>query len=187
MKRDNSKMIFTDALCLFIICLVITFAVAGTRAVFKDRIAKQEWDQTQSVMSKLIKANDFKEVKVSGDNQGYQALDASGETIGYLFVTKAYGYGSDVSVMSAVQDGKVIAVDVLDASNETPGLGQNVTKTDFVKQFKGVDDSLEVVKNDPTSKNQVEAVTGASKSSNAVAASVKEALALFEQVAKSGK
>ena len=187
MKRSSSKVIFTDALCLFIICLVITFAVAGTRSVFKDRIAKQEWEQTQSVMSQLIKADDFQEVKVAGDNQGYQALDSGGKTVGYLFVTKAYGYGSDVSVMSAVMAGKVIGVDVLDASNETPGLGQNVTKKEFIDQFDGTDETLEVVKNDPANKNQVEAVTGATKSSNAVATSVKEALALFEQVATSEK
>lgn len=81
MRRASSKVIFTDALCLFIICLVITFAVAGTRSVFKERIAKQEWDQTQSVMSQLIKAEDFKEVKVSGENQGYKALDSSGKTL----------------------------------------------------------------------------------------------------------
>lgn len=187
MKRSSSKVIFTDALCLFIICLVITFAVAGTRSVFKDRIAKQEWEQTQSVMSELIKADDFQEVKVAGDNQGYKALDSGGKTVGYLFGTKAYGYGSDVSVMSAVMDGKVIGVDVLDASNETPGLGQNVTKKEFIDQFDGTDETLEVVKNDPANKNQVEAVTGATKSSNAVATSVKEALALFEQVATSEK
>ena len=73
MKRSSSKVIFTDALCLFIICLVITFAVAGTRSVFKDRIAKQEWEQTQSVMSQLIKADDFQEVKVAGDNPRLQS------------------------------------------------------------------------------------------------------------------
>jgi electron transport complex protein RnfG len=138
-------------------------------------------------MSELIKADDFQEVKVAGDNQGYKALDSGGKTVGYLFVTKAYGYGSDVSVMSAVMDGKVIGVDVLDASNETPGLGQNVTKKEFIDQFDGTDETLEVVKNDPANKNQVEAVTGATKSSNAVATSVKEALALFEQVATSEK
>ncbi|MGG5368493.1 FMN-binding protein [Enterococcus sp. AZ196] len=187
MKRSSSKVIFTDALCLFIICLVITFAVAGTRAVFKDRIAKQEWKQTQSVMSQLIKADDFQEIKMAGENQGYQALDTTGKTLGYLFVTKTYGYGSDVSVMSAVKDGKVVGVNVLDASNETPGLGQNVTKKEFVDQFSGLNESLEIVKSKPSSKNQVEAVTGATKSSKAVAASVKEALALFEQVAKTEK
>lgn len=183
----HSKVIITDALCLFIICLVITFAVAGTRAVFKERIAKQEWDQTRSVMSQLIQADDFQEITVSTGNQGYKAIDETGDTLGYLFVTKAYGYGSDVSVMSAIKEGKVVGMDVLDASNETPGLGQNVTKKAFTKQFNGQDATLEVVKNDPTNKNQVEAVTGATKSSNAVAASVKEALVLFEQVAKSEK
>ncbi|GCF94784.1 electron transport complex subunit G [Enterococcus florum] len=179
----NSKVIFSDALCLFVICLVVTFAVAGTRAVFRERIAKQEWDQTQSVMSQLIKADDFQEVKVSGGNQAFKALDNSGETLGYLFVTKAYGYGSDVSVMSAISDGKVVGIDILDASNETPGLGQNVTKKDFVKQFSGLEGQPEIVKSDPSGGNQVEAVTGATKSSNAVAKSVEEALVLFEQVA----
>ena len=187
MKQSKAKVIFSDALCLFIICLVITFAVAGTRAVFKERIAKQEWAQTQQVMSQLIDAESFKEISVPKDNQGYKALDTAGATVGYLFVTKAYDYGSDVRVMSAVKEGKVTAVDVLDASNETPGLGQNVTRKDFIDQFDGMDESLEVVKTDPSNKNQVEAVTGATKSSNAVAASVKEALALFEQVAQSEK
>lgn len=184
MKRGNSKVIFTDALCLFIICLAVTFAVAGTRTVFKDRIAKQEWAQTQSVMSQLIKADDYKEIEVAGDNQGYKALDQSNKTLGYLFVTKAYGYGSDVNVMSAVKDGKVVGIEVLDASNETPGLGQNVTKKEFSNQFAGMNDSLEVVKTAASADNQIVAVTGATKSSNAVAASVKEALVLFDQVAK---
>ncbi|MGM0214996.1 FMN-binding protein [Enterococcus sp. AZ109] len=180
----QSKVIFTDALCLFVICLVVTFAVAGTRSVFKERIAEQEWAQTQSVMSQLIKADEFEEVDVSGDNQAFKALDASGETLGYLFVTQAYGYGSDVSVMSAISNGEIVGIDILDASNETPGLGQNVTRKDFIDQFAGLTGTPEVVKNAPT-ENQVEAVTGATRSSNAVAQSVEEALVLFEQVAAS--
>ncbi|MEO1768234.1 FMN-binding protein [Candidatus Enterococcus ferrettii] len=185
MKKSN--VIFSDTLCLFIICLVVTFAVAGTRAAFKDRIAEQEWAQTQKVMNKLIKADDFKKVKVSGGNQAFKALDSSGETLGYLFITNAYGYGSDVSVMSAISEGKVVGIDILDASNETPGLGQNVTKKGFVDQFSGLIGLPEVVKSTPTGENQVEAVTGATKSSKAVAKSVEEALALFEQVIASEK
>lgn len=181
----HSKVIFSDTLCLFIICLVVTFAVAGTRAAFKDRIAKQEWAQTQSVMSELIEADEFEEVKVPGENQAFKALDTAGDTLGYLFVTKAYGYGSDVSVMSAISEGEVVGIDILDASNETPGLGQNVTKKEFADQFAGLVGAPEVVKNTPSGENQVEAVTGATKSSNAVAKSVEEALALFEQVTAS--
>ncbi|MEG0373380.1 MAG: FMN-binding protein, partial [Enterococcus sp.] len=105
----------------------------------------------------------------------------------YLFITEAYGYGSEVSVMSAIADGKVVGVDILDASNETPGLGQNVTKKEFVDQFSNLQGSPEIVKSAPTSKNQVEAVTGATKSSTAVVKSVEKALALFDQVADSKK
>ena len=59
-------------------------------------------------------------------------------------------------LLSAVEDGKIVGVNVLDASNETPGLGQNVTKKEFADQFSGLNETLEVVKNSPSSKNQVE-------------------------------
>lgn len=183
----HSKVILLDALCLFVICLVVTFAVAGTRSAFKERIAKQEWAQTQTVMKKLIKAQDFQKEKLTGGQQAYKALDSNGKILGYLFITEAYGYGSEVSVMSAIADGKVVGVDILDASNETPGLGQNVTKKEFVDQFSNLQGSPEIVKSAPTSKNQVEAVTGATKSSTAVVKSVEKALALFDQVADSAK
>lgn len=187
MKNVKAKVLLKDTLCLFIICLVITFAVAGTRSVFADRIAKQALAQTQAAMERLIQADDYKEMKLAGENEGYQAVNQKGKTLGYLFVTQSAGYGDDVRVMSAIKKGEVVGVEVLDASEETPGLGQNVTENEFLNQFAGADSSLAVVKEEPTDENQIEAVTGATISSTAVTESVQKAFDLYEQVTHSNE
>ena len=56
---------------------------------------------------------------------GYIAKKGS-DTVGLIFTTSAKGYGGDVKVMTAIdpEEGTVIAVRVVDVSNETVGLGQ---------------------------------------------------------------
>lgn len=182
MNKDNGKKVLSATLCLVTICLIVTLLVAGTRYVFADRITAQEWKTTQDTMSKLIKADKYEEVKVKGDSSCYKAMDSSGKVVGYLFETAAYGYGGDVSVMTAISDGKVSGISVLDCSSETPGLGQNSTKPSFTNQFKGLTKAPEVTKSSPKD-NQVEAMTGATRTTNAVAGAVSEAFELYGTVA----
>lgn len=87
--------------------------------------------------------------------------------------------------MTAINtDGTVAAIEILDASNETPGLGQNVTKQDFYTQYSGVKSGVEVVKDGTGSadNNTVNAVTGATISSKAVTKSVNTALDYAEKI-----
>ena len=186
MKQSNSRAVLSGTICLFIICFVVTLTVAGTRAIFKDKIAEQEWQKQQQSMSQIIDAVSYEEVSAESE-QVYIAQDKSGETLGYLFVTEAYGYGSMISVMSGVADGKVVGIEVLDCTNETPGLGQNVAEASYKKQFKGVTAAPLVTKSDTGAENEVEAVTGATKSSAAVAEAVNKALDLYQAYAGSGK
>lgn len=186
-KESNTKNIISATLCLFVICVVVTFAVAGTRYVFADKIAEQEWLQQQETMSKLIKADRYEEyVKAETDDESpiYQALDASGQVLGYLFITSTYGYGSEVSVMSAISDEGLVGIDILDASSETPGLGQNVMNEKFINQFNALKSVPVLTKSEPESEDQVEAVTGATKTSNAVVQSVEKAFELYETLVK---
>lgn len=178
----NSKSILTATFCLVVICLAVTGAVAGTRYAFSDEIAAQEWQQQQTTMSKLIKAEDYQQLTNDAANgQLYEAITAAGETAGFIAITAEYGYGSEVSVMTAITPaGQVAGIEILDASQETPGLGQNVTRSDFTKQFDNLTDSPKVVKQ-KAADNEIQAVTGATRSSNAVAGAVKKALALYEK------
>ena len=91
-----------------------------------------------------------------------------------------------VEVMTAVKsDGTVAAVEILDASGETPGLGQNVTKQDFYGQYANHTKDISVKKSNATG-NEVNAVTGATISSKAVTAAVNEALNYANEIIAKG-
>lgn len=180
--KENKKAIITATLSLLIICFATTLAVAGTRTVFQAKIDEQAELTTQNMMRELLDADEYKEISVKGDDQGYEALDKNGDAIGYLFITAAYGYGGDVSVMTAISDGTVKDISVLDSSSETPGLGQNASDKSFTKQFSGLTSAPSVTKSSP-SDNQVEAMTGATRTTNAVAGAVSEAFAHYDEVA----
>ncbi|MHC5373957.1 FMN-binding protein [Enterococcus sp. LJL120] len=181
MKTKDSKSILTATICLVTICLVVTLCVAGTRYVFAERIAEQEWQQKQAVMAELITASSYEEISLADGEVTYEAKNGS-EVSGYLFETAAYGYGSDVSVMTAIYQSEVLGVAVLDASNETPGLGQNVTNQSFLEQFNQLSTRPVVTKTGNGTAGEIVAVTGATKTSNAVVAAVNEALDLSELI-----
>ena len=83
--------------------------------------------------------------------------------------------------MTAIgNDGRIIEISILDVANETPGLGQNVTKEAFYSQYSGKTADVEVLKNGADSSvNQINAWTGATISSKAVNRAVNEAMANF--------
>lgn len=71
--------------------------------------------------------------------------------------------------------GQVIGYNIL-THNETPGLGDKTTKSQFKDQFKGKDIDHLVVTKDPSNKDDVQAITGATISSRAVTNGVHQAV-----------
>lgn len=174
----HAKSIITAALCLVTICLVVTLAVAGTRYAFQDEITAQEWQVKENAMKELLPATSYETVKTK-TGEVYAAMTDK-KVQGYLITTSAYGYGSDVSVMTAIQEGVIKEVRVLDASEETPGLGQNVTKASFTSQFQGLKQAPALSKN--SAEGTIEALTGATRSSNAVANAVATAFTTYQEI-----
>ena len=102
--------------------------------------------------------------------------------MGYVFKTKSKGYGGEVTVMTGIDtSGKIILVKVLDATSETPGLGQNVAKTEFSDSFTGLIGTVGVTDNGEAD-NTIDAVTGATYSSKAVTTSVNTAISIFNSI-----
>lgn len=185
MKNPGStKAIISSTLCLLIICLAVTSAIVVTNAAFEERIAEQELKSTQDAMAELLEADKYELFTADDDSDAYRALDASGGTLGYIFITAARGYGSAISVMTAISEGEVIAISILDCADETPGLGQNVTAEDFTKQFAGLTSAPQVTKGTPSADNEIQALTGATKSSKGVANAVESAFSLYEAAVK---
>ena len=189
-KKLSIDSIGMTTLILFLICVVITFALAGTNFITQGKITELEEKNQKASMALVIKADDYKENALEyTDKNGtesvvvYYTAVSKDEEIGYIFNTSAKGYGGDINVMTGIdKDGKITAVKILSAADETPGLGGNVTKNSFYSQFSGKTKDFELVKNSATGDNQVIAVTGATISSTAVKTAVKNAFELFELV-----
>lgn len=184
----NAKNILKPALALFAICLVATVLLALTNHVTAERIERIAQQAENTARSAVFpEAASFGESKSVGEHTYYEALDASGNVIGYTFSTAAKGYGGDVSVMTGVRkDGTVNAVEVLDVSNETPGLGQNAKKDSFRAQFSGKSGEIGVSTASKSVSNGIDALTGATYTSRGVTEAVNLALKLYNQIPKGG-
>jgi electron transport complex protein RnfG len=166
---------------------VISLELSVTNAVTKDRIIQIEKQKAEETMKSLIEADRFEELEFGDENKiKYNMAVKGGNTVGYVFETSANGYGGAVSIMTAVNtNGTVKSVAILDVSNETPGLGQNAQKESFYSQYEGKKIDIILVKNSADSKkNEVDAMTGATITSNAVTEAVNLALEQFDVISK---
>ena len=186
------KDIFVPAVTLLVICLVVSALLAGTNALTKEPIAenslKKSQEAMQSVCPDAVSFEGAKGIEI----EVYKALDANGEIIGCAIPVAAKGYGGDVSVMvgiSAVDGGMVTGVEILSHS-ETPGLGANATSEDFRNQFKDNPSlhGFSVVKDGTGgSEGRIDAITGATITSNAVTNAVNEALSVYMSLCEGGE
>lgn len=177
----NKKDIIIPSAVLLIICIVIPLALALTNSITADRISELEIKTQNEAMAKLIKADEFEEKNLENNSKYYIAKSGE-EALGYIFINSEKGYGGDVSVMTAVNpNGTVKSVAILDVSNETPGLGQNAAKESFYTQYEGKENGVSLLKNGAdSSRNEVNAITGATITSTAVNRAVNRALDDFK-------
>lgn len=179
--KMNPKDILVPTISLFVICLVATLLLAVVNGFTIEKIAEQTaMAEAAARVAVLPDAKDFNE------KDGYfEGLDADGNVIGYVFncVGTSKGYGGDVSVTVGIDNnGAITGIVPGDLSAETPGLGQNALKDSFKKQFVGKSGTIGVAKNNP-GENEIQALTSATITSNAVTSAVNVAL---EEYAKIG-
>jgi electron transport complex protein RnfG len=130
------------------------------------------------------------EIKSENDKfiDGKKAVDENGNTVGYGIRTLSTvaGYGGDMELFVGISpDGEVVGTKVLSMA-ETPGLGTNVQNQEFKDQYLGktTDMNIEVVKSGVSEDNQIQAVAGATFSSNSYTSAVNNALSIFEEYIK---
>ena len=116
-----------------------------------------------------------------------KATDKNGNLIGYVFsATSPSGYGGDVKVAIGVsaKTNKLTGFTVLSHS-ETAGLGAKATEDDFKSQFIGKSaNGINYTKNGASSDNEIDALSGATITSNAVCEAVDSALAVYNNQLK---
>ena len=183
MKKFSPKEVLIPTIVLLVIGVVAAALLGGTNMLTKDKIASIDADTKSKAMQTVMPdAVSFGEAVEADDKTEYSpALGADGNIIGYAFTVTENGYGGEIKVMIGVNpDGSVSKVAILAADNETPGLGQNVKKDDFLDRFINKIGQLTVTKWAPTADNEIQAVTSATISSTAVTRAVNTATEYFE-------
>lgn len=194
--------IIKDAMILTLITLVAGGVLGLIYEITKDPIAKQQEMAKQEAYKSVFEDADSFEVCVEeGDeelaaylvengfeaqtiNEVMEAKDASGETLGYAInLTTSEGYGGDITFSMGVrEDGTLNGISILTIS-ETAGLGMNATKDEFKNQFQDKQaEAFEVTKTGAAADNQINAISGATITSNAVTKGVNSGLCAFEYV-----
>ena len=186
MKQSKIKEIVIPALSLFIICIVVTALLGLTNAVTAPKIEELAVE-TQEAAKKEVLADaasfgDAVQTQLSGTTYTYyKGLAADGSVMGYVVETVSKGYGGDISLMVGVGvDGTVQGVSIL-SINETAGLGMNAENPEFLEQFLGKSGTIGVQKNG-SSDTEIQALTGATITSEAMADGVNQALLVCEQL-----
>ena len=196
--------IIKDALALTLITLVAGVTLGGVYEITKDPIAKQEaqakaeaYEQvfTDAAAFEAVEMDDTltKTIRDQLDQEGYKAQsieevmraeDQSGETLGYAFtVVTSEGYGGDIQFSMGVQnDGTLNGISIL-SIGETAGLGMNADTPAFKDQFVGkqVEKLIkgQYTKNGATQDDEINAISGATVTTNAMTNGVNAGLCAF--------
>ena len=193
--------IIKDALALTLITLVAGVALGGVYEITKDPIAKQEAQEkaeayeqvfTDAAAFEAVEMDDTltKTIRDQLDQEGYKAQsieevmraeDQSGETLGYAFtVVTSEGYGGDIQFSMGVQnDGTLNGISIL-SIGETAGLGMNADTPAFKDQFVGKQvEKLQYTKNGATQDDEINAISGATVTTNAMTNGVNAGLCEF--------
>lgn len=121
-----------------------------------------------------------KKISAAGLDVAKVVKKKSDGSLAFEFLVKGYKSGFDIMV--GVKDGKVAGVAIVSVGEETPGLGTNTNKPEFLDQFKGLD-KKPVVKTTPKDDQVlVDGVTGATLSSKGVATAVRNALDAYNAI-----
>ena len=165
---------------MFKITLNLTMAtllagiIIGVVYYFTAPIAEiQRIRQKEQSMKELVPdAASF--VEIEGKHEWFKA-EKDGKVIAYLVLTHQKGFDGHIKLfVAATPDKKVIGYKVL-SHRETPGLGDQAFKPKFAGQFTGKGlENMELVKIQEEGK--ILAITGATITSRAVTAAVKNIL-----------
>ena len=175
-----------NALILIAITVIAGLILGAVYETTKDTIAaREEADKKNAYYEVFPDATDF--VPVDGfmtdvkreelNNLGFEAVTideliqakaSDGSVAGYVFtVTTSEGYGGDITLTAGIRnDGTLNGISIL-SINETAGLGMNAEKV-LKPQFAGKKaQTLTYTKTGATSDDQIDAISGATITTNA--------------------
>ena len=193
-----NKQIVHDALILTAFTLVLGLILGVVYGITKEPIDNANAEAArQAYQAVFADADNFNQQDYDVDaankmvaDAGYndtiddveQAVDKDGNVLGYVITVTAKD-GSQGSITFSVgicNDGTVNGYSITDIG-ETPGLGMKAEDEEFYSQFqKKKVSAFTVVKQTPASDDQIEAITGSTITSKAIANGCNAAIYYFQ-------
>lgn len=178
---------------LFIICAVASGLLAGTNQITAPLIEQR--NQQASNEAREIVLQDASEFKIlssdkykSGSEvevvEVYEGLNGS-EIAGYTIKVLPSGYAGEIEVMVGIKaDGTISGVNIGNMK-ETPGLGAKANEEAFYGQYLGKPATqLSVIKSGTPGETEIQAISGATITSNAVTTGVNAAVEVYDSISK---
>lgn len=194
------KAVLKDAFILCAITLISGLALGFTNEITKDAIASQGMSANLAAyeavypeavdysyngdLTKLVEESveifkglrdDYGLIVV---NEILEAKDASEAVIGnVILLLSKDGYGGNITIAVGIDlEGNIKGVEVTEHS-ETSGLGSKITEEEFKSQYKDKNvDAFVVTKTGASSDNEIDTVSGATISSDAMTNAVNAAI-----------
>ena len=192
-RAKNTKKIVSLGLILFTVT-AITGLILGvvhdiTAAPIKETQIRLK---NEALAAVLPGADKFSPIEVAKDSPPilkdiYEARKGS-ELAGYCITVTPKGYSGPIELVAGITAaGKLSSIRILNHT-ETPGLGAKAPLPFFSDQYKDKEvEKLEVVKTTPSAPDQIQAISGATITSDAVTKGVNDALEYWSKHLKGGE
>jgi len=148
---------------------IVVFASVGlvtwTDSITEDKIEEQKEQQIQSMLKEMFPS--MSEYTFEDD---IYTIFSDGAGIGYVFLAVGKGYGGDIDILIGLEDETTIKGITIISQSETPGLGSRIAESSFASKFAGLNIGDVALKQDG---GQIDAITGATISSEAVVDAVR--------------
>ena len=186
------KNIIKNTAILTVITLVAGLLLGYVYDITKEPIAQsKEAAKKAAYQTVMADADTFELAEVDATDLGtgcdvneVVAANAGSELKGYVITTTTHdGYGGDIQVSVGIAaDGTVTGIEMLSIA-ETAGLGMNANTPEFKAQYAGkLVDAFAVTKTGAAADNEIDAISGATITSNAVTNAVNTAILYFNNV-----
>ncbi len=203
--------IFKPAIALFLVTVIAAACLGFVYNITKEPIKEQKKITKATAMTEISPdSKEFVEInKISEENADVAAkssqiadiiakadgffqedspvtsldLGVDGEAVtSYVVGVAPVGYGGPIEMLVALDtEMKITGVKIITFS-ETPGLGANAKKAEWIGQFAGKTGKLTVTKGKTPGDSEIDAITSATITSDAVTKGVNTAIAFCESL-----
>lgn len=184
-SRYEFKSLLIPAVVITLICLVSATILVGTYEITKPIIETNNAKRAEAARIEVFSAagsQGFWEIpkeKLPGLFEGNVPdglvdIYVANNKTGVVITTEDKGFGGSIVVVTGIdKSGKITGINITDHT-ETPGLGTKAMTVEFLSQYMG----KEKIDSSPNADKytEIDAVTGATVSSNAVFRAVEKAL-----------